>query len=208
MKFTLNGLYVITDKKLIIRENFVSSVESSIHGGAKIVQLREKDSSESEIIEIGKKLLKVTKKYKIPLIINDHPEIAKLIDADGVHIGLNDKSVESARKIIGRNKIVGVSCYGELERGEKARQDGADYLAFGTPYNTPTKPGRKPTPIEVLVEAKALFDDIPIFAIGGINTDNAEEILDTGVDGIAVITSVFGSKNPEESARKLSSLFK
>ena len=208
MNFTLNGLYVITDKKLISRDIFISSVESAICGGAKIVQLREKDSSENEIIEIGKKLLKVTKKYKIPLIINDYPEIVKKIDADGVHLGHNDCSVESAREILGKDKIIGVSCYGELERGKRAMKEGANYLAFGTPYDTPTKPGRKPTPIEVLSEARTLFDDIPIFAIGGINTDNAEEILATGVDGIAVITSLFGSKNPEESAKKLSSLFK
>jgi len=201
----LNGLYVITDKKLIKRDCFVETVEMAIRGGARIVQLREKESPDDEIITLGKTILNVTKRYSVPLIINDSPELAKEIGADGVHLGGEDTSVEEARTILGTNSIIGVSCYNHVERGLNAVKSGADYVAFGTPYNTPTKPDREPTSIEILNEAVKLIN-IPIFAIGGITIDNVEPILETGVDGIAVITSVFGSSDPETAARELASI--
>ena len=207
MKASISGLYIITDKKLIDRENFLNKVESALKGGAKLVQLREKNTDKKEILLLGKKLLGITKKYYVPLIINDYPEIAHEIGADGVHLGQNDPDVKTARKILGNNKIIGVSCYNQIERGVNAVTEGADYIVFGTPYYTPTKPEREPTSLETLLEARDKFRDIPIFAIGGINESNAETIVNTGVDGIAVITGIFGSEDPEKSARSLSSLF-
>ena len=207
MKPYLSGLYIITDKNLIDREYFLKIVESALKGGANLVQLREKDTDKKEILMLGKKLLSLTKKYYVPLIINDYPEVAYEIGADGVHLGENDPDIITARKILGDDKIIGVSCYNQIDRADNAVRDGADYIVFGTPYNTPTKPDRDPTPIETLLEARNRFRDIPIFAIGGINETNAEAILNTGVDGIAVITGVFGSSDPEKSAQRLSSLF-
>lgn len=207
MSFILKGLYVITDKKLIDRLTFEKTVEKTLKGGAKIVQFREKNTPENELLEIGKNLLEITKKYNVPLIINDSPEIAKEVDADGVHLGENDPDILHARRILGENKIIGVSCYGEIKRGLGAVKKGADYLVFGTPYYTPTKPDRKPTPFETIIKARSLFRNIPIFAIGGINASNAKEVIKTGVDGIAVITSVFSSRDPEESSRELASFF-
>ncbi|MGI9533314.1 MAG: thiamine phosphate synthase [Thermodesulfobacteriota bacterium] len=207
MKATLSGLYIITDKKLIERDNFLNTVEFALKGGANIVQLREKDTSAEEILLLGKRLLSITKKYYVPLIINDYPEVAHEIGADGVHLGENDPDVKTARKIIGNDKIIGVSCYNRIDRGEKAVRDGADYIVFGTPYYTPTKPDREPTSLDTLLEAIDRFRDIPIFAIGGINENNAGTIIEAGVDGIAVITGIFGSEDPEKSARTLSSLF-
>ncbi|NIX15174.1 MAG: thiamine phosphate synthase [Candidatus Dadabacteria bacterium] len=204
MKHKIKGLYVITDKKLIERSNFIQIVEKALAGGANLLQLREKETDHDEIVHLGRELLKLSSKYSVPLIINDSPDIAKEIGADGVHLGRHDANIENARKIMGDDKIIGVSCYGELERGLHARAQGANYLAFGTPYDTPTKPGRKPTPFSTLVEAKDQIADIPIFAIGGIFKDNAQDLLDTGVDGIAVITSVFGSEDPETASRELS----
>lgn len=206
MKTNLNGLYVITDKKLISRDKFVATVEKSIRGGARIIQLREKGTPEDEIIELGSELLKLTKKYNVPLIINDSPELAKEIGADGVHLGGDDKSIEEARDILGRNSIIGATCYNEIEIGLSAVRNGADYVAFGTPYYTPTKPERQPTSLETLIQAVKLITEIPIFAIGGITIENANTILDTGVDGIAVITSIFGSPNPESATRELAEL--
>jgi len=203
MKKKLTGLYVITDKKLINRDKFVETVERSIKGGARIVQLREKDSSREEILNLGLELLKLTKKYKVPLIINDSAELAKEIGADGVHLGGDDATIKNARTILGAQAIIGVSCYNEIERGLNAVQNGADYVAFGTPYYTPTKPEREPTSIEVLKKAVRVITGIPIFAIGGITKENASPILQTGVDGIAVITSVFGSPDPETTTREL-----
>ena len=206
MKNNLTGLYVITDKKLIKRAGFIETVEKSIKGGARIVQLREKDTPKNEILNLGRELLKLTRRYDVPLIINDSPELAKEIGADGVHLGGDDTSIKNARAILGDEAIIGVSCYNQIERGLNAVQNGADYVAFGTPYYTPTKPEREPTSIEVLKEAVYVISQIPIFAIGGITKENDSEILGTGVDGIAVITSVFGSPDPENAARELATL--
>lgn len=207
MKFNLKGLYIITDSKLILRESFIKTVELALKGGAKIVQLREKERTEAEIIELGKQLLEVTKKYNVPLIINDSPELTKEIGADGVHLGEHDPEIENARELLGDDSIIGVSCYSDLNRGINAEKLGADYVAFGTPYSTPTKPGRIPTPFETLIEAKKKIKTIPIFAIGGIYPENVKDVLATGVDGIAAITSIFKSSDPEENARKLACLF-
>ena len=206
MKFLLSGLYVITDKKLIDRDDFIEIVEMSIKGGAQIIQLREKNTPEDEIVKLGRGILEVTKNYDVPLIINDSPELAKTIGADGVHLGGYDTSIKNAREILGDEAIIGVSCYNQIDRGLNAVKNGANYVAFGTPYYTPTKPDREPTSIEVLQEAVNLITEIPIFAIGGITKNNVRPILETGVDGIAVITSVFGSPDPETSSRELASL--
>ena len=206
MKRMLKGLYVITDKKLISRDSFVATVEKAVQGGANVVQLREKDTPGDEVVSLGKALLKVTRKYGVPLIINDSVELAKAIGADGVHLGEDDPMVSRAREALGGEKIIGVSCYGRLERGINAERDGADYVAFGTPFFTPTKPERTPTSFDVLREAVSRIKSIPIFAIGGITPENAESVLETGVDGIAVITAVFGSEDPEKAARELASI--
>jgi len=208
MNQSINGLYIITDKKLIPRENFTDKVEQAIRGGAKVVQLREKQVNTKEICELGRNILEITRKYNVPLIINDYVDIALELGADGVHLGENDPEIKFARMKLGKNKIIGVSCYDSLERGESAVEQGADYIVFGTPYYTPTKPDRKPTPIETLIEACRKFPNTTIFAIGGITEDNAQEIIDTGVDGIAAITSIFGEGSPEENASKLSVFFK
>lgn len=208
MNFNLKGLYVITDKILIERHLFTESVEKALSGGANILQLREKETDYDEIVYLGKELLKISKSYRVPLIINDFPELVREIDADGVHLGTDDTTIEKARNIIGEHKIIGVSCYGQIERGLDAQARGADYLAIGTPYDTPTKPGRKPTPFSTLREAKTKIAKIPIFAIGGITKENARDVLATGVDGIAVITSVFGSDNPETACKELSQILR
>lgn len=178
-------------------------VEKSILGGANIVQLREKNSTDAEIIELGRRILLITRKYGVPLIINDSPRLAKEIGADGVHLGGYDTTIKHARALLGRQAIIGLSCYGEIERGLMAESEGADYAVFGTPYYTPTKPDRKPTPFEIVREAKAKITRIPIFVIGGITTENVKDVLDTGVDGIAAITSVFGQPDPQSAARSL-----
>ena len=185
---------------------FVEIVEKSIKSGAQIVQLREKNTPENEIIKLGQELLEVTRKYGVPLIINDSPELTKKIGADGVHLGGDDTSVTNARAILGSEAIIGVTCYNQIERGLTAVESGADYVAFGTPYYTPTKPEREPTSIEILEEAVKLITQIPIFAIGGITKDNATPILETGVNGIAVITSIFGSSDPQSAARELATM--
>ena len=204
----LKGLYVITDKNLIPRDKFVTTVEKAIKGGANVVQLREKDTPGDEVLKLGEALLKLTKKYGVPLIINDSVELAQEIGADGVHLGEDDTQIAHAREVLGGDKIIGVSCYGKIERGLNAESEGADYVAFGTPFFTPTKPERTPTSFDVLREAVSKIKSIPIFAIGGITPENADSVLETGVDGIAVITGVFGSDDPEKAARDLAEMAK
>lgn len=201
MGFELKGLYVITDEELIPRDSFLETVEKSLSGGADIVQLRDKTSLRSEVVSLGKELLGLTKRYDVPLIINDFPELMMEIGADGVHLGEDDPNIIPTRKKLGNGAIIGVSCYYSLPRGIHAERMGADYVVFGTPWSTPTKPGRTPTPFETLVEAKTAITGIPIFAIGGIFPHNAAQVLATGVDGVAVITSVFGSDDPEGASR-------
>ncbi|HLG30315.1 MAG TPA: thiamine phosphate synthase [Candidatus Brocadiales bacterium] len=207
MQYQIKGLYVITDEKLIPRNRFVETVEKAIKGGAKIVQLREKKSSRDEILRLAGELLKLTRRYNVPLIINDYLELARDVGAEGVHLGQHDTSLAEARKVLGNRAIIGVSCYSSIERGIEAHEEGADYLAFGTPFFTPTKPDRQPTSFEILKEARRVIPKIPIFAIGGITPQNVASILETGVDGIAVITSVFGSSDPEKVSRQLSAFF-
>ena len=206
MDFELRGLYVITDEGLIPRHSFCETVERSLAGGADIVQLRDKTSPRSEVVSLGRELLGITKRYGVPLIINDSPELMMEIKADGVHLGEADPNIMPTRKKLGNGAIIGVSCYDSLPRGIHAERMGADYVVFGTPWATPTKPGRIPTPFETLVEAKTAITGIPIFAIGGIFPHNAAQVLATGVDGVAVITSVFGSDDPEEASRDLCSV--
>jgi thiamine-phosphate pyrophosphorylase len=121
-------------------------------------------------------------------------------------LGEDDPAVSHAREALGKDKIIGVSCYGKIERGINAEREGADYVAFGTPFFTPTKPERAPTSFDVLREAASRIKSIPVFAIGGITPENAGSVLETGVDGIAVITAVFAAENPEKAARELSSI--
>ena len=206
MDFELRGLYVITDEKLIPRVRFFETVEKALAGGADIVQLRDKTSAPSEIVALGRELLEITKRYGVPLIINDSPDLMMEVGADGVHLGEDDPNVIPTRKKLGNGAIIGVSCYGSVPRGINAERMGADYVVFGTPWSTPTKPGRVPTPFETLVEAKTAVTGIPIFAIGGIFAHNAAEVLATGVDGVAVITSVFGSEDPERASREICSV--
>ena len=206
MDFELRGLYVITDERLIPRGRFLETVEKALAGGANIVQLRDKTSPPSEIVALGRELLEITKRYGVPLIINDSPDLMMEVGADGVHLGEDDPNVIPTRKKLGNGAIIGVSCYGSVPRGINAERMGADYVVFGTPWSTPTKPGRVPTPFETLVEAKTAVTGIPIFAIGGIFAHNAAEVLATGVDGVAVITSVFGSEDPERASREICSV--
>ena len=198
---------MITDEKLIPRGSFLETVEKALAGGANVVQLRDKTSPPSEIVSVGRELLGITGRYGAPLIINDSPDLMMEIGADGVHLGEDDPNVIPTRKKLGNGAIIGVSCYGSVPRGIHAERMGADYVVFGTPWATPTKPDREPTPFETLVEAKTAVTGIPIFAIGGIFAHNAAEVLETGVDGVAVITGVFGSDDPKRAAREICSVF-
>jgi len=202
----LHGLYAITDTHLIPRERFVAIVEASVRGGATMVQLREKETPRAEIVRLGRELLAVTRRHGALLIINDHPSVAQEIGADGVHVGREDPSVAETRALLGPQAIIGASCYGEVARAVEAEQAGADYVAFGTPFPSPTKSKRTDISLRIFHEAKQRVR-VPVFAIGGITLANAQQVIDAGADGIAIVSGVFGASDVEAAARALARLF-
>ncbi len=202
----LRGLYVITDTKLIPRQRFVKTVEAAVRGGATMVQLREKETPREEVIRLGRELLDVTHAYGALLIVNDHPAIAREIGADGAHVGREDPPVAEARAMLGPEAIIGASCYGDAARAVAAEQAGADYVAFGTPFPSPTKPKRTDTSLGIFGEVKQQVK-VPVFAIGGITIENAPQVIDAGADGIAVVSGVFAAPDVEAAARALAHLF-
>ena len=199
----IEGLYVITDESLINQEEYFDIIESVLATRPNLLQLRIKNSSFDVILDKAKKIKSLTKKYNTLFIVNDYIDIALESDADGVHIGGDDLNYLDVRKKIGDNKIVGVSCYGDLNRCINFSKLGADYIAIGTPYFTKTKPKRIPTSLETMKNIVSKIDKTPIFAIGGIEDSNIDEIISTGVDGIAVINSVFGLAVPSDAAENL-----
>ena len=199
----IEGLYVITDESLINQEEYFDIIESVLATRPNLLQLRIKNSSFDVILDKAKKIKSLTKKYNTLFIVNDYIDIALESDADGVHIGGDDLNYLDVRKKIGDNKIVGVSCYGDLNRCINFSKLGADYIAIGTPYFTKTNPKRIPTSLETMKNIVSKIDKTPIFAIGGIEDSNIDEIISTGVDGIAVINSVFGLPVPSDAAENL-----
>lgn len=202
----LRGLNVITDQHLMPRDRFVDMVEAAVRQGANIVQLREKNTPPEEVARLGQALLTVTRHYGALLLINDDPEIAHAIGADGVHVGREDATVLEARALLGPDAIIGVTCYGQIERAVSAVQEGADYVAFSTPFPSPTKGTQGKTPLSIYRDVKQHIS-APVFAIGGINATNAQHIRDAGADAISVVSGVFGAPDVGAAAKVLADLF-
>ncbi len=205
----LRGLYVITDPHLIPRERWAATVEAAVSNGARIVQLREKDIPPEEVARLGRDLLVVTRRHGALLLINDYPEVARDIGADGVHVGREDTSVEAARALLGPQAIIGASCYGEIDRAVAAERAGADYVAFGTPFPSVTKPPtgapRPERSLDLFRQARQRVT-VPVFAISGITLANAPQVLAAGADGLAVVSAVFAAPDVGAAARALAAL--
>jgi thiamine-phosphate pyrophosphorylase len=196
------SLYLITDRSFLKGRSLKSVVEEAIIGGTTIVQVREKNISTREFYRVAMEIKEVTDHYKIPLIINDRIDIAQAINADGVHLGQDDMPLTIARKILGKDKIIGISA-GTLDEALEAQKDGADYLGIGAIFYTGTKKDiDTPIGIEYL---KHIYDNIsiPAVAIGGINETNFKEVLSTGVDGISVISAILGKDDIKYAAKML-----
>jgi thiamine-phosphate pyrophosphorylase len=163
-----------------------------------IVQLREKTASAREFMDIGRAVRDLCAHYEAIFIINDRVDIALALEADGVHLGQDDMDIASARKILGNDAIIGLSthCPGQAAAAVEA---GADYIGVGPVFTTPTKPGRQAVGLEY-VEWAAKNVSIPWFAIGGIDTDNAQEVIDAGASRIAVVRAIINAEKPEEAA--------
>lgn len=187
-------LYAIISSRINVP--IETAARAAIEGGAGMLQLREKNTPEEEIVTLAKKLLKITREYGVPLIINDSPEAAAMSGADGVHLGQSDGSPAAARKILGEKAIIGVTAK-TLSQAREAVRMGADYLGCGAVFPTPTKANALPMTMETLSEICSAVD-IPVFAIGGITPANARSLADTGITGVASVSGVFGYPTPEE----------
>ena len=200
----IKGLYAVTPEE---KDLFAlsSQVESCIKGGARLIQYRSKILSKTEQQIQARKIKKICDYYKVPLIINDDIELCRILDADGVHLGENDDSLVKARLVLGPSKIIGVSCYNSIDRVKMAVDKGATYIALGACFPTTTKPYAPKASLDLIALVVKNFK-IPVVAIGGINLENIELLINEGVNCIAVINSLFKVNDIEGTARQFSSL--
>lgn len=202
-KFMLEDkkLYLVTNSDKFESEDlFLDAVASALKGGVDILQLREKNMPANKIIELGKKVKLLCAEYGATFIVNDRVDIAYVLDADGVHLGQDDMDIESARKILGNNAIIGISTHAP-EQAQKAVNDGADYIGMGPVFTTPTKPGRQSVGLEYVKWVSENIK-IPAFAIGGIDLDNVQDVVNAGAKKIAVVRAIINSDNPEKAAQE------
>lgn len=206
MKFPTNGLYAITQNAPFEKQGLggiFDDVTAAIKGGAVLVQYRDKNPVDA--VFVARELLKICHQYHVPLLINDDIELAKRINADGVHLGREDGAIAWARKQLGTTAIIGVSCYNSVEQALAAEAHGATYVAFGRFFPSGSKPLALPAEIETLRQARLALT-IPIVAIGGILPENGAQLLAAGADLLAVIGGVFDHQ-PEQAARAYQVLF-
>lgn len=205
MKVDVNyKLYLVTDMDILKNVDLYTAVEEAILGGVTLVQLRLKNVSTLEFYNIAVKLKKITDKYNVPLIINDRMDIALAVDTAGLHVGQDDMPGKIARKLLGNNKLLGVSAV-TLEEALKAELDGADYIGVGAIFPTTSKNDARAVSIELLKKIKASIS-IPVVAIGGINENNVGLLKPVNIDGIAVISDILGKEDIRGAAEKLDKL--
>ena len=198
-------LYLVTDRKLMVTETIEECVEQAVLGGATVVQLREKTASSRDFYQTALRVREITADLGVPLIINDRADIALAVDADGIHIGQDDLTYDVARRIVGPDKIVGVSA-SNLAEALAAAQMGADYLGVGAMFATGTKTDANLTNID---ELRRICKEVslPIVVIGGINKDTVPIFKGTGIDGIAVVSAIVAQQDAAYAAQELRALF-
>ncbi|MBQ9160758.1 MAG: thiamine phosphate synthase [Methanobrevibacter sp.] len=198
------SLYLVTDNS-DDEEKFLKTIEEGIKGGVTVVQIREKTADTLDFYNLALKVKEITSKYNIPLIINDRVDVALAIDADGVHVGQSDMPCDITRKLIGEDKILGISA-ATIDEAKKAQKDGADYIGTGAVFPTKTKDDASSVTKE---ELKKIVEsiDIPVVAIGGINLENASQLTDTGIAGLSVVSAIMSSENPKKSSQELLKIF-
>ncbi len=199
-------LYVVTDRSWLGGNFLENQVEEIIKSGATFIQLREKNMSFDEFVAEGKKIKTITDKYKIPFVINDNIDVALAVDADGIHVGQNDMNAKDIRKLIAKDKLLGVSVQ-TVEQALIAERQCADYLGVGAIFSTSTKDDADSVSLETLKEICDAVS-IPVVAIGGINESNILQLTGTGIDGVAVISAIFAKPDISAATRTLKSLAK
>jgi len=200
--FDKAGLYPVTGRSLFGSQSDEQVIAMLAQGGAKIVQLREKNLCDKDLFELALLYRRETRKHGMTLIINDRPDIARLSKADGVHLGLDDLPIKGAREIMGSEAIIGASCH-SLEQALNAQQQGASYVNIGPLFPTPTKPDAVTVGIEPARQS-VLKLKIPVTVMGGIVEENIDEVLSTGVRHIGIITAIFGAEDIAVAVSRLS----
>jgi thiamine-phosphate pyrophosphorylase len=204
MRKTVSGLYAVTPA-LADSALLRSKVEAALRGGARILQYRNKAADEQLRYEQAFQIAWLCRDAGACFIVNDSIELARDVAADGVHLGKDDNGIGAARALLGPGKLIGVSCYNQLLRARDAVAQGADYIAFGSFFPSPTKPGAVTASRDLLRAAKEF--SLPIVAIGGITPDNAAGLIEAGADAVAVVSAVFDAPDVERAARRITALF-
>lgn len=199
------GLYLVTDTEMSQRHGLLATVRAAIAGGASVVQLRDPDASDDEVVALGRLVRTVTARAGVPLVINDRVHLVREIGADGAHIGQGDLDAQEARALLGARPLLGLSC-GRLEEVERAAAmppGTLDYLGLGPVWATATKPDHDPVLGVEGLRALVASSPLPSVAIGGIDVGRAPEVVATGVDGIAVVSAVCAAPDPCAAAVRL-----
>lgn len=194
-------VYAVTDRSWTGKYTLLEQVEQALKGGATCIQFRDKTSDDKAFLEEAKKMKALCQQYQVPLIINDHVEIAVLCGADGVHVGQKDMKASAVREIVGEDMIIGVSAR-TVEQAVEAEQAGADYLGSGAVFGTTTKTDAKKLSLETLKDICQAVQ-IPVVAIGGVQKENIPKLAGTGVEGTALVSAVFSAQDIEEECRQL-----
>ena len=194
MKQNLHGLYAITDENLMSVDDFKSMTDSALRAGVNIIQYRDKSADKSKRLHQANELRKLCSEYGAIFIVNDDIELAISTNADGIHIGKDDLSIKETRQLLGEDKIIGVSCYNKLSLAETAISEGADYIAFGSFFGSTIKPDAPKATPDLIRSIKKKYNT-PVCCIGGITTENCNELLTERADMLAVISDIFSSPN-------------
>ena len=199
------GIYALT-AETADTEQLLTQVEAALAGGVAAVQYRDKSDDVARRHEQASELVALCRRFGVPLIVNDDLRLADLTDADGVHLGRDDGSLREARIILGKDKLIGASCYQDLELAQAAQATGADYVAFGSFFASPTKPAAPRAGLDLLRDATAVIQ-VPLVAIGGSTLANAPLLLDAGADSLAVLSALFDAPDIQAAAHDLNQLF-
>lgn len=197
-------LYAVTDRSWLHGRTLYEQVEEALQGGATFVQLREKELDEEAFLKEALEIKELCRRYQVPFVIDDDVELARKVDADGVHVGQNDMEADNVRALLGEDKILGVSAQ-TVEQAVLAEQRGADYLGVGAVFHTDSKADAQAVSYDTL-KAICQAVKIPVVAIGGIGRGNVQELKGSGICGIAVISAIFGAANIREATAELKSL--
>lgn len=195
------SIYFITDSTAYGEDEFLRRVDAALQGGVSIVQIREKNKSTRAYIALAEKVHALTRRYRVPLIVDDRVDVALAVDAEGVHLGAEDMTVAAARRILGDEKIIGATAK-TVPRARDAAAQGADYLGVGAIYPTTTKVKTVLTSVETLREI-CMAVDIPVNAIGGLNKQNIDVLAGIPIAGICAVSAIMKAEDPKTAAEEL-----